>query len=271
MPRRKNLKIHKGYVDVSIGQIHYQRAGEGSWLLLLHQAPTCSEVYGPLIELLAPHFSVVAIDLPGFGMSAQPPHRYTIGDYAQVVVETMDALNMATSHLYGHHTGAAISCEVAACWPHRVDKLIICGPALMDQAERERRMKTIPEFTLTEDGSYLQGMWNDLVGRQQGNDLPLEIKHREMVWRLRAGPAFIDTMVTVYQYDLASRLPLIQAPTLVLVGEHEREAPYVETVVKLMKDARHDIIPGGTIWLEVQKHRDLAKFMLDFLSGRPRL
>ena len=95
------VTIRKAYADTSIGQIHYRYAGEGEKLLLLHNSPSCSEVYEPLMKLLAPSLSLVALDTPGFGMSPFPPNRYTIPDYARIVFEVLDDLKVAKNQCSG--------------------------------------------------------------------------------------------------------------------------------------------------------------------------
>ena len=261
------MEIRKAYVDTSIGQLHYRHTGSGEPLLLLHQTPSCSEVYEPMMGLLGPGYSMVAVDTPGFGMSASPPHTYTIPEYAAIILEFLDALQIATTTVFGVHTGATIACELAASAPHRVNRLIASTPMVFfSEEERTQRLQRIAPLVLTEDGSYLQETWEDLVGRQQGDGLPLEIKHREISWRLKAGPRYIDTIVAVYNYDPPSRAHLIQAPTLILAGDLEMGFDGAKEAARLIKGSRFCPIPGGRNWLEIEKCKEVAQLIDDFIA-----
>ena len=259
------MKIRKAYADTSIGQIHYRYAGEGEPMLLLHQTPTSSEIYEPLMGLIAPYFRTVAVDTPGFGMSAFPPEPYTIPDYTGVLLEVLGALQIETTHVFGHHTGTCLAVELAASAPERVDKLILSGPICLNEEQRGERLKRLPLMELNEDGSYLKKTWDYLSVRQQADSLDLESRHRQLVWRLKAGPRFIDARTAVFRYDLPSRLPLVQSNTLVLRGEEDIMRDTAEPAVRLLKRATLRTIPGAKNWFEYQNHQDVAEHVLAFL------
>ena len=50
----------------------YTRSGSGAPLVLLHGIGLSRRSWNPVIPTLAQHFDVIAVDLPGFGESAQP-------------------------------------------------------------------------------------------------------------------------------------------------------------------------------------------------------
>ena len=262
------VAIHRGYVDSSVGQVHYRYAGEGEPLLLLHQSATSSIVYEPIIQHLASSYSTVAMDTPGFGMSDYPEEKFTVPQYAEIVVEFMDALSITSADFFGHHTGASIACEVAAIAPARVNKLILNGPPLVEPDEGQRRLANVTPLVLTKDGSYVQRLWEYLI-RETPPDKKLDVKnmHNELVWRLKAGPRFIETYEAVFTYNMASRLPLIEAPTLVMAGETDTLVEYVGRTARLVKRSRQHIVPGATNFMMLQEPEELAEIIRDFLAN----
>ena len=57
-------------------QVHYRRAGSGAPVLLLHQTPAfLVRAMLPLMRFLAPRFTVIAPDMPGYGASDRLGHR----------------------------------------------------------------------------------------------------------------------------------------------------------------------------------------------------
>ena len=152
--------ILRAYADTPYGQIHYRYSGVGQPLLLLHQTSSSSEQFEGMITTLATAYRVLAIDTPGYGMSDPPPHQSTVADYARSVVAFLDTLHIDRANIFGHHTGAAIACEVAAASPHRVDKLMLYGVPYREEP-REVLEARLRYFPLKGDGSHLMEMWDD--------------------------------------------------------------------------------------------------------------
>lgn len=265
------VKIVRAYADTSIGQIHYRYAGEGKNLVLLHPSPTCSEVYEPVMRLLAPDFHVIAMDTPGWGMSPWLPPHFTIPDVARVTVEFLDALKIRKTSIFGHYTGGCTAVEIAATRPGRVEKLIVSGPVNYDPLTRSQRVaRAFARPTFTEDGSFLKRFWDGLSAESMsapGKPVDLEAKHRSLVWRLEAEPRVIEFPRAVFSYDMASRLPKIKAPTLVVAGENDGMRDAMEPTARAIKGARHYLIPKGSARVMLQQPEVLAKIIRDFLLG----
>ena len=60
------------YTQVNDLRIHYLEAGEGDPILLLHGFPTSSHLWRNVMPELAKTHRVIAIDLPGYGLSDKP-------------------------------------------------------------------------------------------------------------------------------------------------------------------------------------------------------
>ncbi|MEC3911458.1 alpha/beta hydrolase [Sphingobium sp. CR2-8] len=130
--------MRRGYVDGRFGQIHYQAAGAGRPLVLLHQAIMTSDQFSNVFAPLIAHgLRPIAIDMPGFGMSDAPDAPPTIADYATCVVPVLDALGIDRAAVAGHHTGGLVSTEAAIAHPDRIDAVILHGVMIMEEAERE--------------------------------------------------------------------------------------------------------------------------------------
>jgi len=61
------------YLPLDGVQLHYVDEGEGPPLLMLHGNPTWSFLYRDIILGLRDRFRCIAVDHPGFGLSAAPP------------------------------------------------------------------------------------------------------------------------------------------------------------------------------------------------------
>lgn len=99
-------------------------------------APTLLAVHGwldnagsfaRLAPLLAAHFHVIALDLPGHGHADHlpPGASYHYTDYVQALLAAMDALQLESCVLLGHSLGAGVASLAAAAAPARISRLLL--------------------------------------------------------------------------------------------------------------------------------------------------
>lgn len=106
-------------------ELGYLGAGEGPVLLLVHgMAGTCENWRG-VIEPLARHYTVVAPDLPGHGMSEGGPGDYSLGSLASGLRDLLVTLGHERATLVGHSLGGGISMQFAYQFPEMVERLVL--------------------------------------------------------------------------------------------------------------------------------------------------
>jgi magnesium chelatase accessory protein len=88
---------------------HVQRLGQGPALLLIHGTGAATHSWRGLLPMLAPHFDVIAPDLPGHGFTASPaPQRLSLPGMAADLAALLRQLGVAPDIAVGHSAGAAI-------------------------------------------------------------------------------------------------------------------------------------------------------------------
>lgn len=94
----------------------YERRGSGPPLVLLHGIGHRWQAWEPVLDRLADHHDVVAIDLPGFGLSAVPAQGMPADMAAAVanVRTVLHDLGLDRPHVAGNSLGGAMSLELAA-------------------------------------------------------------------------------------------------------------------------------------------------------------
>lgn len=84
-------------------------------LLLIHGFPSASWDWAPLWEPLSQHFSLVTLDLLGFGDSAKPKgHRYTIAEQAELCEWLLRREAAWDYHVLAHDYGVTVAQELLA-------------------------------------------------------------------------------------------------------------------------------------------------------------
>lgn len=117
--------------------VRYIRTGRGPTVILIHGLASSIYSWSDLIGSLSETFDVIALDLPGFGASSQPSDL-VFADYAQTVTGLMDALGVEKAHFVGNSMGGAVSLQMAARAPARVDHLVVLDSAGFNMSPSER-------------------------------------------------------------------------------------------------------------------------------------
>jgi len=255
----------KGYVQTPAGQMHYRTAGVGEPpLLLLHQAPMSSEEYEALLPLLGERRRCFAVDLMGHGASDAPQFEYSIEDYAQSILHFMDAMEIESACVLGHHTGASIAVELAASQPARVSKLVLSGCPVWSREKWEPYLKipTIREATLDADGDFLRYRWKVYQTMSRSSDPDSWLKL--LILGLKARYTRYDAHRAVAEYRILERLPQIQCPTLLLSGTEDEFYKDLETTRDLIPGASIGAIAGGGAFVSREDPAAYAEAILSF-------
>lgn len=237
--------LRKGYVDSSIGQLHYrERPGADRPAIYLHQTASSSRMWERVIARLAGERRHIALDTPGFGGSADPGGMPAMPDYARWLLEAIDGCGVGEFDLVGHHTGACIAVEIAAAAPERLRSLAMIGPVPLTAAEREefRKYYSTP-FSPTADGRYLLDTWEYLTGL--GADSDLELQHRELLDTARAYYGRFQAYSAVWDQDFTALFEGLRCPLLLMCGEHDVLWDYFLRAKGMRPDASDAVLKGS--------------------------
>jgi pimeloyl-ACP methyl ester carboxylesterase len=125
----------------------YVKMGEGPALLLLHGLGCDHTTWSPVIHDLAKHFTVIAPDLLGHGVSAKPRADYSVGGYANGMRDLLTVLNIDKVTVVGHSFGGGIAMQFAYQFPERTERMILVAPGgLGPEVSPLIRSVTLPGF-----------------------------------------------------------------------------------------------------------------------------
>jgi len=93
---------------------HVQRKGQGPCLLLLHGTAASTHSWRDLAPILAPHFTLIAPDLPGQGFTTcLPQARVSLAGFSEALHALLQQLQVSPDLVLGHSAGAAIALRMA--------------------------------------------------------------------------------------------------------------------------------------------------------------
>lgn len=106
-------------------RMHYLRAGEGPLLVLLHGWPQTSHCWRHVIPPLAEHFTVIAPDLRGYGLTDKPADGYDKRTMADDVRGLVQEFGDGPVRLVGHDRGARVAHRYALDHPDEVERMAL--------------------------------------------------------------------------------------------------------------------------------------------------
>ncbi len=138
--------IQKKRIEIDGHSINILQAGASSAppVLLLHgkafQAETWRDL-GTIEKIAAAGLFAIALDLPGYGKSAQAPLSPEV-----VINETMHTLGIDKAILIAPSMGGKIAMEYTFLHPQKIDGLVLIGPVGVE--ENRQRLNELPSSTL---------------------------------------------------------------------------------------------------------------------------
>lgn len=261
----------RAYADIDGRQLHYRWAGDPAktTLVLLHQSPSSSAMYEPLMAKLATRFHLLAPDTPGFGNSdglPGDPHHLTIADYAAAIHALLVELAVVPCYLFGHHTGASIAVAIEHAFPGTARAMALSGPTLLDDVLKRELPKRASTIILEQDGSHLSAMWQRISEKDPA--APLSLLQRELQCAFSAGASYEASYRAVTQQDFAGQLASVACPALVFAGGEDPLRDAVAPTVARLPLGVAAQLPGGERTYVCERQVDtVATKLTDFFDN----
>jgi pimeloyl-ACP methyl ester carboxylesterase len=119
------------FVATNASRIHYEVAGSGPWLVLLHGAGGRSAAWirPGWVQSLARDFTVVTVDARGTGRSDDiaSPDEFGIDARVSDLKAVFDELEIDRAALFGFSMGGRHVVAFAAAYPERVRSIVVGG------------------------------------------------------------------------------------------------------------------------------------------------
>ena len=263
------LGIHRGYVDVPWGQLHYAALGQGRAVVLIHQTPRSWDEFRDVLPLLGRRYLAIAPDTAGFGCSDRPPAAASdsIEGYTDGLAALLEALDLRDVVAVGHHTGALVALELAARVPTPVRALVLSSAPYKSPAERSAALAGpgVDDVVEQADGAHLVALWQ----RRQSfypPDRP-DLLRRFVADALRVGDPE-EGHRAVNRYAVEDRVGHVTVPVLLVASTHDPFAyPMIERWEAALPHATLREIPGGMVPLPDQLPAAFARVVEDFVES----
>jgi 3-oxoadipate enol-lactonase len=257
-------------------RLYYERRGSGEPLLLITGFTISSAIFEPIVGLYDDRLECITYDHRGSGRSSAPPIPTSMPELAGDAVRVLDELGLESAHVYGLSMGGMVAQEMAIRFPDRVRGLVLgCstagGPRAIRPTLREwKALIGAMAGGLTKKGRpWLGGALFSDEFRREHPERVNELLQFFAAHRAPPHGAIAHLLASVY-HDTMSRLPLIQAPTLVMHGEHDAMAPIANArmIAHRIPDAELRIVPGTGHAYGLEKPEESRDLFFEWLEAR---
>ena len=216
------------HVDGPVGTIVAHDTGEPSTaggalpVVLVHGINMSAAVWNGLAERLAPERRVVTMDLRGHGSSVMSG-PYDAAGYAADVLATMGALGIDRAHLVGTSFGGPVVATIAASAPDRVASITALGSAVSAEGAVDVKAGLA---MLREVGAldFFRGFMGQ-ASFAPGTDPALIEEAAQQAANGRDVDVIAEVVTVAFSADASDAVAKVQAPALVLTGEHDMTCP----------------------------------------------
>lgn len=236
------------------------RPGGEKLMLLIHGNMTSSKHWDVLMESLSTEFTIIALDLRGFGKSTYHKRVQHISDFSDDIKNFIDILHLKDFSMAGWSTGGAIAMQFCIDYPGYCQKLILLASASTrgypfyktnddGSADLSSRLTTIKEIetdngkTLPIQALYdlknregLRAVWNAVIytHNQPDENLYEEYIDDMLTQRNLADIYHVLNTFNISHLDNAAakgtgQVDKINIPVLILYGERDYVVPFQMT------------------------------------------
>lgn len=182
LTEEEKRKYSGSYIRLPSGETHYELAGEGEAVVLVHGFATPYFIYDKIFSFLVKKgYKVLRYDLFGRGFSERVKGDYTPELFSKQLEELTDALLPNEKFfLFGTSMGGAVVTAYAAKRPERIKKLFLLAPAgMVFDAPAYMKIANKPflgeaMFKAAGGKILLKGSCSELIYRKEETDYYLE-------------------------------------------------------------------------------------------------
>ncbi|HEY1348358.1 MAG TPA: alpha/beta hydrolase [Ktedonobacteraceae bacterium] len=239
-------------IQVNGWPVHYEVAGAGEPLVLVHGLCESTRLWSRNVPGLAGHYRVYLVDLPGFGAMRRYRRQFDLTRSGLWLAAWLKALGLPTVNLVGHSMGGYVSMALAATHPELVKRLVLVDSIGIPLNLPVRRLiypalraiaRTIPTFWMCIGYDYL-----------------------------RAGPRTIlratQQIVALEAADVLAALADGRVPTLIIWGERDDLVPFPlgRQLHARLSGAQLCVLPGANHFCMFEQPGAFNQALLAFLQ-----
>ncbi|MDX1761176.1 MAG: alpha/beta hydrolase [Christiangramia sp.] len=222
----KSIKINSeiiAYVD--------QGSGDKT-LLFVHGLSSNLDSWKKNIAGLKDNYRTIAVDLPGYGKSSRSKTDYSLAEYAEILKNLADKLELKNVILVGHSMGGQIAMHSVIRYPDTYEKLILIAPAGIETftAQEATIMKASYTPAMVVNTSDEQILANYKLNFYSfPEDAQMMVDDRIKMKSAEDFPDYAETVVNnihaMLEEPVIDKISNIEIPVLMIFGKNDMLIP----------------------------------------------
>lgn len=266
-------KARQGTAHVNGAGFHFELAGEGHTLVLLHAGIADGRMWDEQFDAFARHYRVLRYDRRGFGRTPSPGGAFS---HADDLVGLLRHLGIGRATLVGCSQGGKIALDVALAHPELVASLALVGAGISGYAYKAGLPPQTRELERADEAGDVARVnelelqiWVDGPHRDPGEVDPAV---RELVRKMNLAALTSDAPPgeeLPSGVNAAGRLGEVSAPVLVVVGDLDtpRTLEAASVLAEGIRGARLEVIRGAAHLPNMERPEEFNRLVLEFLGG----
>jgi len=251
--------------------LHIVRTGPrgGTPVVLIHAVGMDLTLWGQQIEELQKAYDVVAIDLPGHGLSDKLVGEPSFTKFAAILAQNIESLAAGPVHLVGISFGGMLAQTVAIDWPALVRSLSLIGTACTFPEVTRTALKERARFIRNEGIKALAPLslarWFTADFSKRRPDVLDRVAKILYQQDAEFHAAMWDMISTV---DTQSRLQQHSVPALIIVGKEDASTPVsaAHTLADALGTSRVHLVPNSSHFTNLEAPEIVNGLLLNFFS-----
>ena len=219
----------EGFVEVDGARIYYQTQGDGEPLVLVHGYPLSGDLFREQRDGLSDDYTVITVDLRGYGRSTGASGDETVQTYASDVLAVLDDLGVERALIGGMSMGGPIVFSMYQQDPDRFRGMLLIDTIAAAASPPEAGTWMGAAELVREEGvdALPMAFMDEFVTGQGRMDRPELVEYLAgIINEASQDAALAGLMALANRPDFQPLLDDIDVPVLVLVGLQDTVYPF---------------------------------------------
>lgn len=256
------------FAKLDANKIHYVSEGKGKDAIVLVHGWGCNlTLWRDQIAELSKRNRVIAIDLPGHGLSDKPETKYDMDLFAAAIDAVMKDAGVERAVLVGHSMGTPVVRQFYRKYPQKTLALVIVDGGLRPFGTKEQREQFMAPLRGPGYKDVLTGMFN-----QMGATLSDPDKERiRSSFRNVPQPVLVSAMESMAEESLYAT-DKINVPVLAVLAKSPYWPADTEQFLRsLAPDLEYQMWDGVSHFLFMDKPKEFNTAVIAFLDKKKLL
>ncbi|PGL69856.1 alpha/beta hydrolase [Bacillus sp. AFS055030] len=262
--------IINSIVELENLTIAYKDQGKGKPIVLIHGFMGSHAYWEKVVPKLSEDYRVIAIDLPGHGDSTAIIKEHTIEDYADVIKDFLDQLNIQQVTMFGHSLGGYITLTFAQRYSNYLNGFSLIHSTAYPDSEEAKKARVATSEKVKNEGvkNVVDGLIPKLFSPKNIQTNSKEIDLAKQIGYKTTVDGTVNALISMKNRpDRNHILNDTNLPVLLLAGKDDQIIPPEKTFSVKKENIKTVTLNSAGHMSMYEAPKELINEMNNFLSS----